>query len=96
MQIMKRRKGTSFIRLFSGLSRKEKLILVSGTLSAIIAGVMLPCLSLFMGNIAVAFSGSVQKRSLDDLRGNITAIARAVIAVAVALFVFSYLFFALW
>ena len=55
---------------------------------------MLPSLSLFMGNIAVAFSEDQEE--LDNLQGTLGEISIAVIMVAVGLTVCSYVQYAFW
>jgi hypothetical protein len=44
-------------KLFKNLSRFDKVLLFGGTTSAILAGIILPSISIFMGNIAITFSG---------------------------------------
>ena len=62
-------------------------------LSAIIAGAILPSVSLIMGNVATAFTGD---SSGGDIISNMSFISSYVVLIATSLFVFSYLFFAFW
>ena len=68
-------------------------MLVIGTVAAILAGGIMPSISLIMGNVAAAFSPN---SGGGDLIGNMSQIASYVILIAAALFVFSYIFFAFW
>ena len=49
-------KSVAFTKYFQNLTRFDKVLLISGSLAAIIAGIILPSISLVMGNIAIAFS----------------------------------------
>ena len=46
-----------FTKYFTYLTTTDKVLLYAGTASAILAGAILPSISLVMGNVAVAFSG---------------------------------------
>ena len=54
------------MKFFGYLSITDKILLVVGTSSAIIAGAILPSVSLVMGNVAVAFSGGNTPSGLKD------------------------------
>ena len=61
-----------------------------------LAGAILPSISLIMGNVATAFSGGDPSESGGDIISEMSYIASYVVMIAVSLFVFSYLFFAFW
>jgi len=46
------------LKFFSFITTYDKLLLAVGTISSILAGAILPSVSLIMGNVAAAFSGS--------------------------------------
>lgn len=46
-----------FTKYFTYLTTTDKVLLYAGTASAILAGAILPSISLVMGNVAVAFTG---------------------------------------
>jgi len=46
------------IKFFYGITALDRVLLITGTVSAVIAGLILPSIALFMGNIAVVFSDS--------------------------------------
>lgn len=48
--------GVSLLKFFTYLTLQDKFLLVSGTITAILAGGILPSISLIMGNVASAFS----------------------------------------
>lgn len=81
------------------LSTEDKCLLGFGTLASVLAGAILPSISLVMGNVAAAFSGN-DDTSPDDGNTNIlqtmTVIASIVALIALCLFVFSYMFYAFW
>ena len=82
------------MRLFRNLELFEKVLLGFGTMLAVFAGVMLPSLSLFMGNIAVAFSED--QAEVSNLQGTLGEISITVGLVAVGLAVCSYGQYAFW
>ena len=61
-----------------------------------IAGAILPSVSLIMGNVATAFSGGGSSSSGGDIISNMSYIASYVVLIAMTLFTFSYMFFAFW
>ena len=75
---------------------QDKLLLAFGTLSAILAGAILPSVSLIMGNVANAFTQGGGGGSGSDIISNMSFIASYVVLIATSLFTFSYLFFAFW
>lgn len=82
-----------FTKYFHGITNFEKVLLVGGTLSAIVAGLILPSISLVMGNIAKAFSGT---STAVDLLSNMASIGGFVVLIALGIFIFSYIFYSFW
>jgi len=83
----------SFFKFFSYLRPADKFLLVVGTISALIAGMILPTIAVIMGSVAEAFTGG--SGSADPL-SEMNIIVAYVITIALFLFVFSYIFFAFW
>ena len=48
----------SLLKFFTYITLYDKLLLFIGSLSALLAGAILPSISLIMGNVASAFSGN--------------------------------------
>jgi hypothetical protein len=72
-------------------------LLTFGTLAAVLAGAILPSISLVMGNVAAAFSGNENSSSdSNGLLQTMTIIAAVVSLIALSLFVFAYMFYAFW
>ena len=71
-------------------------MLFVGSLSAVLAGAILPSVSLIMGNVATAFSGGDPGEGGGDIISDMSFIASYVVMIAVSLFLFSYLFFSFW
>jgi ATP-binding cassette subfamily B (MDR/TAP) protein 1 len=84
--------STSLFKYFKYNDRGDNVMLFIGTTAAILAGLLLPSISLVMGSIASNF-GSDDPGSMTD---NIASICRIVAAVAVLVFIFSYVLFAFW
>jgi ATP-binding cassette subfamily B (MDR/TAP) protein 1 len=82
------------------LTSFDKILLVVGTTAAIIAGAILPSISLVMGNVAAAFTDdnndADNPQAGSTLMDAMSTIAAIVMMIAMALFVFSYVFFAFW
>lgn len=68
----------------------DKLLFVVGTLSAIIAGMILPSIAMIMATVAAAFTDD------SKLNINMNFVASVVVIVACSLFTFAYIFFAFW
>ena len=83
----------SIRRFFSYNSRKDNLMMLIGTLGAIIAGLMLPSIALIMGSIANNFGDQTDASNMSE---TIAKTSKLVVGVAVIIFVFSYIFFAFW
>jgi ATP-binding cassette subfamily B (MDR/TAP) protein 1 len=87
-------KQLSLFKFFTYITFYDKLLLVFGTISAILAGAILPSVSLIMGNVADAFTSGGSGGT--DIISNMSFIASYVVLIATTLFTFSYLFFAFW
>ena len=81
-----------FKKYFSYLRTTDKVLLYTGTASAILAGAILPSISIVMGSVAVAFSSG----SSSDILTQMKSLASAVMLIALFVFAFSYVFFAFW
>ena len=69
-------------------------MLFIGTLGAVIAGLLLPSISLKMGSIAGNFGDT--DASASDMQDEIASLSKIVGLVSFTIFVFSYIFFAFW
>ena len=81
-----------FFKFFRYMGRFERVLFGVGTFSAIVAGIILPSISVIMANVASAFStggGSA-------MSNNMSYIASYVVIIACGLFTFSYMFYAFW
>lgn len=91
-------KQIKFSKFFSYLNTTDCLLLGFGTIASILAGAILPSISLVMGNVAAAFSGnsSVDPDGNQNILQTMSVIASIVSMIALLLFAFSYMFFAFW
>lgn len=86
--------GTASIhRFFTYNDATDNLMLGVGTVGAIVAGLLVPSIALIMGSIAQSFGAAADTSAMADKVANIT---KSVAFVALAIFFFGYLFFALW
>lgn len=69
-----------------------------GTIAAVLAGAILPSISLVMGNVAAAFSGNsnVDPSGNSSILQTMSVIAAVVSMIALSLFVFTYMSYAFW
>jgi len=82
--------SVSFCKFYSKMSAMEIFLLIGGSFSALIAGFILPSVSLIMGTVATAFSNSDSSLTIDTVND----LSQYVIMIAVTVFVFSYIFYA--
>lgn len=84
----------SFHRFFEHNSRKDNIMLLIGTIAAMIAGILLPSIAFIMSQFASSFGkGDLDPSAMTDVIGSVSKI---VAAIAVAIWVFAYVFFAFW
>lgn len=65
-------------------------------MGAVIAGAILPSISIVMGNVANAFSTETEPEQSTSLLDTMSTVAAIVMMIAMALFIFSYIFYAFW
>ena len=82
------------MKYYSFLSKFDYFLLIFGTLAAVLAGGILPSISLVMGHVAAAFTDGGS--SPDNIIGTMSTIAVIVMMIAMLLFLFSYIFFAFY
>lgn len=68
-------------------------MLVVGSISAVISGLLLPSISLFMGEVAENFG---PEKSNDDTLESMLWLTKWILTVACLLFLFAYIFYAFW
>jgi len=83
-----------FTKYYSFLSGFDYFLLIFGTLAAVLAGGILPSISLVMGHVASAFTEGGS--STGNIMGTMSTIAVIVMMIATLLFVFSYIFYAFY
>ena len=91
-------KQIPFVKFFTYINATDACLLGFGTLAAVLAGAILPSISLVMGNVAAAFSGnsSVDPDGSASILQTMSVIAAIVSMIALSLFVFAYMFYAFW
>lgn len=87
--------GTASIhRFFTYNDTKDNVMLAVGTFGAIVAGLLIPSIALIMGSIAQSFGET--GTDVSAMADKVAGITKVVAVVALAIFFFGYLFFALW
>lgn len=77
------------------MTPQDRHLLWFGTLAAVLAGAILPSISLVMGNVAAIFSGDPNQPTSNILQ-TMAIISIIVSLIALSLFGFSYVLFAFW
>ena len=89
-------KPISLLKFFTYCDYRDKFLLICGTTAAVLAGAILPSISLVMGNVAAAFSGNDPNENPDNILQTMSVIAAIVSLIALSLFIFAYMFYAFW
>jgi hypothetical protein len=89
-------KTVNLCKYFEYCDTKDKLLLAGAVSSAIIAGAILPSISLIMGTVASAFTGGGEPDPENSLISQMNILVTYVILISMGEFVFSYLFYALF
>lgn len=83
----------NFNKFFTYITFKDKLLIIFGTLGALIAGVLLPCISLAFGSITNSFDPS---NGPDAMLDSMKKITLYICLVGIASWVFGYVYYAFW
>jgi hypothetical protein len=68
-------------------------MLTVGTIGALIAGILIPSISMIMGSVADAFGNNTD---VSDMSTTISSTAKWIALIAASIFFFGYVFFAFW
>lgn len=82
-----------FSKFFSFIKPRDKSLMIIGTISAIIAGVILPCMAIAMGSVTNAFD---PLETADDRLNTMRLICLYICLVGIGGWVFGYVYFAFW
>lgn len=75
------------------MNGKEKILIVIGTIGAIVGGALVPSVSIVMGDVTDTFNPNEDPSAvLDTMKG----VAVMILILSVAMWVFSYFYFAFW
>ena len=83
----------NFTRFLKYKSRSDKVLMVFGIIGAVCAGILLPSISLVMGEVTSAFGQSASREETLEL---MASLAKVIIVIAIAIFICGYVFFAFW
>lgn len=89
----KRIKSVSFCRFLAYNSSRDKFIMTIGTIGAVLAGLLLPSISLVMGEVSQAFGPD---NSGENTLETMTTVAKWLVCIAIVIFICGYCFFAFW
>lgn len=80
-------------KFFMFMGPREKLLMIIGTISAIVAGFLLPCISIAMGAVTNSFSPTNSK---DEVLNSMKLICLYICLVGIATWLFGYIYYAFW
>ena len=78
---------------FRYMNRKDKLMMFIGTVSAIIAGVLMPCISLALGAVTNSFD---PRNGKDALLIQMRTVSLYICLVGVGTWIFGYIYYGFW
>jgi ATP-binding cassette, subfamily B (MDR/TAP), member 1 len=82
-----------FSKFFTYMTCKEKAMLIIGTIGAVCAGVLLPCIAIAMGAVTNTYNPSNTK---DDVLDSMKLICLYICLVGLGTWLFGYFYFAFW
>lgn len=82
-----------FSKFFTYITTGERILLYIGTLSAIIAGALIPAIAIVMGDVTNTFDPDSTSANIFD---TMKRIAVWITVVGGALWIFGYLYYAFW
>ena len=82
-----------FSKFFTYMTKKDKILMICGTVSSVLAGFLLPCISLAMGSITNTYDTRNNPHAiLDQMR----FICLYICLVGLGTWVFGYIYYAFW
>jgi hypothetical protein len=92
----KKKKGPDMIpfsKFFTYTSGTDKLMLLIGTIGALIAGGIVPCMAIFIGQITTIFNPT---SGPDSMLQEIRKMSLIITIIGIASWVFGYFYYAFW
>ena len=83
----------NFNKFFTYITTKDKMLMVFGTIGAVVAGVLLPCISLAFGSITNSFDPAKGANAMMESMKKITLY---ICLVGIGSWVFGYIYYAFW
>ena len=80
-------------KFFTFITFREKMLMILGTVSAILAGFIIPCMAIAMGQVTNAFNpNSTAESRMDQMR----LICLYMCLVGIGGWIFGYIYYAFW
>ena len=83
----------AFSNFFRFLTGRDKALMIIGTCAAVITGVLLPSLSIIMGEITNTFDPD---NSAEDIKDTMATLSGYIAIVGLGTWVFGYIYFSFW
>lgn len=83
----------NFGRFFTFITPKDKLLIAVGSIAAVIAGVIVPCMAIAMGSVTNAFNPT---ESSDERMNTMKLICLYICLVGLGGWLFGYVYYAFW
>jgi ATP-binding cassette subfamily B (MDR/TAP) protein 1 len=82
-----------FSKYFTFMTKKDKVLMTFGTISAIIAGFLLPCISIAMGEVTNTYD---PRKSPDDILDDMKMISLYICLTGIGTWIFGYIYYGFW
>ena len=82
-----------FSKFFTYMSGKEMFMMIIGTIGALCAGFLLPCMSIAIGELTDSFD---PRNGKAKILSNMRMICLYICLVGIASWIFGYLYYGLW
>jgi ATP-binding cassette subfamily B (MDR/TAP) protein 1 len=82
-----------FSKFFTYMTTKEKWLMFLGTVGALLAGFLLPCMAIAVGELTDTYD---PRNGKDKILDNMKMICLYICLVGIASWIFGYMYFAFW
>lgn len=82
-----------FSYFFRFLTPSDKALMILGSISSIVAGALVPSLSIILGNISSTFD---PKNTPDEIKSSMKELAGIISLVGLGMWIFGYIYYAFW
>jgi hypothetical protein len=82
-----------FSKFFTYIGKRDKVLMIIGSLGAVIAGLLLPCIALAMGAVTNTYD---PRNTPDYILDQMKKICLYICLVGIGTWIFGYIYYAFW